>query len=47
MEKVFGKIFGKMISIIVILVAITYTAVLISYSGIFLITQMYPNTLYF
>ena len=43
-EKVFGKIFGKMISIIVILVAIIYTTVLISYSGIFLITQLYPKT---
>ena len=43
-EKVFGKILGKMISFLVILMAIIYTTVLISYSGVFLITQLYPKT---
>ncbi|PZX02424.1 spore germination protein KB [Psychrobacillus insolitus] len=43
-EKVFGRILGKMISFLVILMAIIYTTVLISYSGVFLITQLYPKT---
>jgi len=43
-EKIFGKILGKMMSILVICLAIVYTTILISYSGIFLITQMYPKT---
>ena len=43
-EKIFGKILGKMISILVIFMAIIYTSVLITYSGAFLITQMYPKT---
>jgi spore germination protein KB len=43
-EKIFGKILGKMISILFVLMTILYVSALLAHAGIFLITQMYPKT---
>ncbi|MEK4485893.1 endospore germination permease [Psychrobacillus sp. FSL H8-0484] len=43
-EKIFGKIIGKTISFLFVLMCILYTSALLSHSGTFLITQMFPKT---
>ena len=43
-EKIFGKLIGKLISILFVLMAFLYASALIAQSSIFLITQMYPET---